>query len=275
MTRRLFLLSIAIALFAAAHAQDLPAWVTKIPKAGNGTYMYVKESAVGNSETDARNQAVALVFQTTANRLGQAVSSAAVYEAAQKGTDLQVLSQEFRIPINKVCEHTERLKDGKVRVYVLCQVAQSGNVAPEWDNFNGCEERKQYKDGIALVESMFIPGLGQMAKRHYGEGAATLVGEVLLVSAGFGTYFVAREELNIMRTPNITYEQFAQAYKTYNNMRITSYVVWGAAAAFYVYNLCRAYTLQPKYKNTLSVHPAIMPAIHNNAYGIGITYHIH
>lgn len=274
MTRRTILLFAAICLFATIQAQDLPAWVTKLPKAGNGTYMYVKESAVGNTENEARNQAIALVFQTTANRLGQAVSSSAVYEAVQQGVDLEVISQEFKIPINKVCEHKEILKDGKVRMYVLCQVAQVGNITPVWDDFRGCEERKQYKDGVALVESIFIPGLGQMSKRHYGEGAVTLVGEVLLVSAGFGTYFVAREELNIMRTPNISYEQFSQAYKTYNTMRTTGYVVWGAAAAFYIYNLCRAYTLQPKYKNSLSVHPAIVPVNHNTAYGIGIIYHI-
>lgn len=274
MKKNTLVITIFICLFATAQTQDLPAWVTKLPKAGNTTYMYVKESAVGNKENEARNQAIALVFQTTANRLGQAVSSAAVYEAVQQETDLEVISQEFKIPINKVCEHKEILKDGKVRMYVLCQVAQAGNMTPIWDDFRGCEERKQYKDGIALVESIFIPGLGQMSKRHFGEGAATLAGEVLLVSAGFGTYFVAREELNIMRTPNITYEQFSQAYKTYNNMRITSYVVWGAAAAFYIYNICRAYTLQPKYKNTLTVHPAIVPANHNSAYGVGITLHL-
>lgn len=274
MLKRIFLTVITCFSICIVHSQVLPAWVTKLPKAGNGTYMYVAESAVGNTETEARNQAIALVFQTTANRLGQPVSSTAIYDAVQKGTNLQVISQEFSIPINKVCEYKEVFKNGKVRIYVLCQVAKAGNITPVWDEFRGCNDIKQYKDGVALVESMFIPGLGQMCKRHYGEGAATLIGEVVLVSAGFGTYFVSREELSIMRTPDITYQQFSDASKLYNDMRITSYVVWGAAAALYIFNLCRAYTIQPKYKNELVIHPAILPTTHNAAYGIGITLNI-
>lgn len=274
MLKRILFFAVAFCTITMAKSQDLPAWIMKLPKAGNNTYVYMRESAVGNTELEARNQALAQVFQTASNRLGQPVSSSAIYDAVQRGTDLKVISQEFRIPINKVCEHKERLKDGKVRVYVLCQVAVAGNISPVWDEFRGCNDIRQYKDGVALVESMFIPGLGQMCKRHFGEGAITLIGEALLVSAGFGTYFVAREELSIMRSPDVTYQQFTDAYKMYNNMKTTSYVVWSTAAAFYIFNLCRAYTIQPKYKNTLSVHPAILPANHNAAYGIGLTLNL-
>lgn len=257
-----------------AKAQSLPAWTMQLPKAGNGTYMYVCEYALGDSESQARNQAMVRVFQSTAMRIGQPVSSEAIFDAAQKGKDFEVISQDYNIPINKVCEYSERLKNGMYRVFVLCQVATAGNVAPQWEVYNGCQNIKQYKNGIALVESIFIPGLGQMSKRHYGEGVLTLVGETVLVSAGFGCYFVSREMLNIMRSPDVSYSNFANAQKTYNTMRTTHYIVWSAAAALYVYNLCRAYTMQPKYKSTLVVHPAIMPTPHHTSYGIGLTFNI-
>lgn len=271
MLRRLLIVSLLCCSIVELQSQDLPAWVTKLPKAGNDTYMYVIESAVGETENDARNQANIQVLKKTIDRLGQAVSSSAVYEAIQKGVDLEVISQDFKIPINNVCEHFVILKDGKVRMYILYQVAKTGNVTPVWDEFRGCKDIKQFNNGVALAESIFIPGLGQMCKRHYTEGALTLTGEILLVSAGFGCYFVSREELNIMKTPNITYEQFSHAYKTYNTLRTTSYVIWGAAAALYIFNLCRAYTLQPKYKETLAVYPALIPNNHNTAVGVGLT----
>ena len=257
-----------------AKAQSLPAWAMQLPKAGNSTYLYVCEYALGDSEAQARNQAMVRVFQSTAMRIGQPVSSEAIFNAAQNGKDFEVISQDYNIPINKVCEYSERLKNGMYRVFVLCQVATAGNVPPQWETYNGCQNIKQYKNGVALVESIFIPGLGQMSKRHFGEGALTLVGETVLVSAGFGCYFVSREMLNTMRDPNVTYADFVQAQKTYNTLRTTHYIVWSAAAALYIYNLCRAYTMQPKYKSTLVVHPAITPTPHNVNYGIGLTWNI-
>ena len=269
--RKGFAIIIIFLLAFTVHAQK-PAWTVKLPKATNNTYMYVCEYAIASSETEARNQAIARVFQSTALRIGQPIESDKIFEAVQNGGDLAVISRQYNIPIYKVCEYVEKVQVYSYRVYVLCQVAVSGNITPLFDyNFRGCSDSKQYNNGVALAESIFIPGLGQMCKRHYTEGALTLTGEVLLVSAGFGCYFVSREELNIMKTPNITYEQFSHAYKTYNTLRTTSYVIWGAAAALYIFNLCRAYTLQPKYKETLAVYPALIPNNHNTAVGMGLT----
>lgn len=272
--RRIILILLTICAVNGMKSQTLPAWTMQLPKAGNGTYMYVCEYAIGDSESQARNQAMVRVFQSTAMRLGQPVSSDAIFDAAQTGKDFKVISQEYNIPINKVCEYSERMKNGTFRVFVLCQVAKAGNVPPQWEEFNGCQNLKQYKNGVALVESIFIPGLGQMSKRHFGEGALTLVGETVLVSAGFGCYFVSREMLDIMRKPDVTFAEFSEAQKTYNNLRTTHYIVWGAAAALYIYNLCRAYTMTPKYKSALVVHPAIAPTPHNMSYGIGLTWNL-
>lgn len=257
-----------------ACAQETPAWIKKLPKAGNSTYMYCSESAVGYSEEEALQSAFIHVLETTAWRLGQPVESEKVHEAIHNGTELEVIPRQFNIPINKVCQHPEKLPDGKVRMYVLCQVAVSGNVPPQWESFDGCNDVKEYRDGIALVKSIFIPGLGQMGKRHYGEGALTLTSELLLAGAGTACYFGARNELNKMRTGELDYNGFMNARKAYDSYRIASYVVWGTAAGLYIFNLCRAYTLTPKYKDTFAVYPAVLPTTHDYAYGIGITLNL-
>lgn len=267
--KRTLLLLFTLLIASSASAQ-LPSWTKTLPKAGNSTYIYCCEYAIGNTENEARGQAIARVLQTTAYRLGQAVESSKVFEAVQRETDVEVISRQFNVPMNKVCEYPEKLPNGTYRVYVLCQVAVAGNVPPQWEAFSGCSDIREYRNDIALVKSIFIPGLGQMGKRHYGEGALTLAGELLLAGAGTYCYFGARSEIDKMRNGNLDYNGFVMARKRYDTYRISSYVVWGTAAALYIFNLCRAYTLVPKYKDNLAVYPAIIPTPHNNAYGIGL-----
>ena len=60
-------------------AQDRPSWTMKMPKSTNETYIYVCENAVASQERDARNQAIARVFQNTAMRLGVPFDSQKVF----------------------------------------------------------------------------------------------------------------------------------------------------------------------------------------------------
>ena len=62
MVKRLVFLAFTVAISCSAIAQDLPAWTMQLPKAGNATYMYVSEYALGDSESEARNQAMVRVF---------------------------------------------------------------------------------------------------------------------------------------------------------------------------------------------------------------------
>lgn len=130
-----------VLLFAAtlSFAQKTPDWVTNKPSPTNSTYLYVIESAFGNTEIQARNQAIARVFQSTAMRLGQPINSEEINRAVQSGTSFDVISRQYNIPINKVCEYTEN-KSGSYCVYILCQVAKAGNIPVQFDEFNGCYE---------------------------------------------------------------------------------------------------------------------------------------
>jgi hypothetical protein len=263
----------ALALSVFTSAQDKPDWISKLPKEANNTYRYVKESAIASTENEARTQAIARVFQSTGNRLGQPVDAAEINLAVQQGTDYNVISRTFNIPINKVCEYTERLKDGSYRVYVLCQVAEKGNIQVQWSSYNQCSAVQESKNSVALVKSIFIPGFGQIGKHRYVEGALTMIGEIVLVGAGTGCYFLAQDQLDIMKADKKTVWEFTDARDKYENYRKASYVIWGSAAGLYVFNLIRAYTAQPKLKSSITLHPVITPTDKNaTAVGIGLSY---
>lgn len=128
-------------------AQKLPDWIINKPTPTNSTYLYVVESATGQTEMQARNRAIAEVFRSTAMRIGQPIDSEEINRALQRGTEYYVISSQYNVPINKVCEYTDN-KTSPCRVYVLCQVAKAGNIHVEFDEFNACYEgnNKVYAD---------------------------------------------------------------------------------------------------------------------------------
>ena len=246
-------------LSAGAWAQTNPQWTYKTPKEKNNTYRYVVEkSGLCYSESDARNQAIAKVLMTACQRIGVPVNAQDINRAVQRGDNFAVLSSTFNIPTIKVCEWTERLSNGTYRVYVLCQVAESANIKMNAPTYNECNVNQEFKDGNALLKSMFIPGLGQIGKRHYVEGTLTLLGEAGLVGAGTLCYLSAQNKLDVMHSENVSYTDFANARDDYNKLKDASYVIWGAAAGLYVYNLFRAFTMQPKYSDGISFSPVIL-----------------
>ncbi len=236
-------------------AQRVPSWMNELPKADNETYVYVRESGEGSTLNDALNQAMARVFQSTANRMGQPFDSQKINSALQSGTNYEVLSQQYNIPINKVDQYDTRLKDGTYRVFVLCQVARAGNVQPIWGEMKRGGESNAW---TSLLKSTVIPGLGQMGKGYYGEGIMTLLGELALVGGGVGCYYLAQDQLQKMNSSSISYADYTAARSNYNTFRTTSYIVWGTAGALYVYNLIRAATMQPKRSQTVYLEPSLI-----------------
>lgn len=142
------ILSIILALIVVSGmAQKLPDWIINKPTPTNNTYLYLVESATGQTEMQARNRAIAEVFRSTAMRIGQPIDSEEINRALQRGTEYYVISSQYNIPVNKVCEYTDN-KTSPCRVYVLCQVAKAGDTRVEFDEFNACYEgnNKVYAD---------------------------------------------------------------------------------------------------------------------------------
>lgn len=241
-------------------SQSRPAWTVKLPKSQNSTYIYVCENAIAGLEKDARNQAIARVFQSTAMRIGVPFDSQKVFEAVQQGTDIAIISRQYNIPIYKVCEYTERV-GYNYKVYVLCQVAAYGNVPPQFDyGFRGCNDVRQYNNWVALAKSAVLPGTGQMGKRHYVEGTFTLLGEVALVGGALYTYYVGQEKLDQINGGTLDYHIYTATQAEYNKMSTANTLFWGAAAVLYAYNLYRAFTATPRYSKSLAFAPSAILA---------------
>lgn len=275
MKKRLLVFMFALCCLTVAMAQndDRPGWTHNTPKAGNNTYVYVVERGGGTTVNEAINNALLKVLRTTMMRIGAVVSWEEVNSSLQKGADWGTVAMKYNIPVNKVCEYVEQKTERGYRVAVLCQVAKSGAVYPEFDEFTACTDTKSYSDGAALLKSVFIPGLGQMGKNHTTEGVITLLGEVVLVGGAVGTYYMAQQELTTMRDRDVSFEDYQTAKSNYETYRHANIACLSAAGILYVYNLIRAYTMTPKYKTrSLSFTPSIMPTDYGLASGINLTF---
>ncbi len=157
------ILTFVFAFFAlSSNAQKLPDWITNKPTPTNNTYLYVVESATGQTELQARNRAIAEVFRSTAMRIGQPIDSEEINRALQRGTEYYVISSQYNVPINKVCEYTDN-KVSPCRVYVLCQVAKAGNIRVEFDDFSACYEgaNKYFADEALYADGFTVSQNGK------------------------------------------------------------------------------------------------------------------
>lgn len=268
----IILLTLCCMGIAVAQTGDRPGWTMQTPKAGNSTYMYVVERATGTTFQDATNNAILKVFRTTMMRIGSVVSWDEVNGAIQKGTDWGTVAMQYNIPINKVCDYSEKTKGDGYMVWILCQVAKSGAVYPDFEEFSSCRDTKTYNNGMAALKSAIIPGLGQMGKRRYGAGIFTLLGEVTLVGVAIGTYVSGQGYLSDMskETNPVLMNQQMDAY----NNSITANIVFTAVAgALYVFNIVRAATMTPRYKkDQVAFAPTVMPVNQTYATGISLTF---
>lgn len=115
-----------------------PAWVRQTPKPANDTYRYIVESATGTSEDKALNKAMGRVLQNIGMSLGLTYSSTQVENAVNTGT-IESMVSSYQIPVRRVCTYRVANKNGGgVRVYILCQVQNRGNVSAQWTEFSNC-----------------------------------------------------------------------------------------------------------------------------------------
>ena len=271
MKRTLFIIILLLANVAAWGAKRLPPWMNELPKPGNSTYIYVREAGEGPTLSEAHNQAMLRVMQSTANRLGRPFDINEVDKALAGGNDYQTLSRQYNIPINKVDQYDQQLADGTFRVWVLCQVAVSGNIQPVWEELR---REGEINNWTSLAKSAVVPGLGQMGKGYSTEGALTLGGELLLVGTGIGCYFMAQQKLDVMHDASTSYADWNAARSSYNTLQTVSYIAWGSAAVLYVFNLYRAFAMQPRRTNGLALAPTLMPSYSGPTPGISLTLNL-
>lgn len=277
-----------------------PDWVFEAPRPSNGTYLYVVEHGEGKTKREALNQAIGRVFQSTANRIGQYVSTDEINRAIQAGTDYEVIARNMNVPVNKVCEFpVQDTLTNSWTMYILCQVAKAGNIPVEFEATDECTKHTRFEaalkkwkeqekakekekedalkkeNGIALATSIFIPGVGQMYKGNYIEGSLTLVGEGVLIGGGVTMLVLSRQQKKIMNDASgtLSYNDYSTAKKNHKAFLYTSYGFFGAAAVLYGVNLWRAWACPNKRNNQqYSFYPTLIPEQNNNlALGLGMT----
>ena len=285
-------------LFAQAKRRPLPDWIFEKPQRSNITFYYHVEKGWGETETEARNAAYTQAFMQVALKLGIPLNTEDISEAIASGTNIKMLSQRFTIPMNVAC-FTSRPNEemGGWNYWLLCQIPEVGYAdRARFDDFNECfkfdkyqefidrreaEKARQRQDSLrivrdnnakALAVSVFLPGVGQMIKRHYLEGTLTLVGEIALLGAGVGTHFAAKKQAKTMNSYGIDYDTYKSAQKAKPIYEGVSYACFGLAAVLYGINLWRAYTIEPK-QSKYAFYPTLILTNDNN-YALGLCANI-
>lgn len=286
-----------------------PDWVFQAPRPGNGTYLYVVEHGEGRTKREAINQALGRVFQSTANRIGQAISTEEINKAVQAGTDFEVIARNMKVPINKVCEFpVQDTLTNSWTMYVLCQVAKAGNITPEFEATDECTKHERFDTALkrwkeeqekieadriaqeqaalkahkkeqasdntkAFFASMFIPGMGQMMK-------GSKYGEKKYVGEGVG---ILLSELVLLGagTGSYLYAQkqndllkgWGVDYETYNNAqkmkKIFTYTSYGCFGAAVVIWGVNLYRACAIKKKDYAFYPTVIPTT-NYDYALGV-----
>ena len=127
----------------------------------------------------------------------------------------------------------------------------------------------QFTDAGAFTTSIFVPGLGQMIKGRYGAGATFLLTEAALISGTCWCYMDNREQLEILKDPNITAEDFTNANNRYRATRIAFYTGLSTTLCVHIINIITAYTMRSESRWALA--PAVYN-ISNDNLAMGVSF---
>lgn len=134
-----FTIYCAVAFCAAAQYQ--PAWINQLPKPENDTYYFRVTHAEEETYEKAYVKAFAMAILESSWKMGLPVDSKNDFATIEEGVEsnLSIRSHTSNIPINKVCEYKQKNpSSGKVVLYVLWQVASSGNSKADFVPFEKC-----------------------------------------------------------------------------------------------------------------------------------------
>ena len=215
-------------------AQERPSWIDVLPKPTNTTYYYVHAKGSGRTDTEANKAAMNDLNRQILDYLGPAMET----KVEDNGeTIYQIINgEQYRIQRKQVCDWSETASDSRTIQHYLFQVAARGNQEPIFDNYN-CYPITL--DGIAVLKSALLPGLGQFHKGQNAKGVGFLAGEVVSVTGIVVAQSMRHTYINKMNSTNNAnlkkaYADRANVCTTVRNISI------GAAAAVYVWNVLDA-----------------------------------
>lgn len=143
MRRFLFTLFLLVTGGLFANAQENPPyWVNQLPKPENGTYYFRVTHAEELTYEKAYVQAFSMAILESSWKMGLPVDAKNDLATIVKGVEnnISIRSHQSHIAINKVCEwQTKNITSNKIVLYVLWQVASSGNIEADFGYFEKCK----------------------------------------------------------------------------------------------------------------------------------------
>lgn len=147
-----------------AQSVTRPSWIYNKPETINDTYYYQVGIGVGETELEAKNFAIADIYQKIATTIGQPINSDEINKFLQNAkVNYDVIPAQYNIPMYETCTpYVERTEDGSYRVYVLYQIAKSGNSDVSFDyGFSDCYRKIKIKN-TGNADKLYVDGLNVM-----------------------------------------------------------------------------------------------------------------
>lgn len=143
MRRFLFTLFLLVTGGLFTNAQENPPyWVNQLPKPENGTYYFRVTHAEELTYEKAYVQAFSMAILESSWKMGLPVDAKNDLATIVQGVEnnISIRSHQSHIAINKVCEwQTKNITSNKIVLYVLWQVASSGNIEADFGYFEKCK----------------------------------------------------------------------------------------------------------------------------------------
>lgn len=137
----LFLLLLSTCSLYLDAQESKPYWVNTLPKPENETYYFRVTHAEELTYEKAYVRAFSMAILESSWKMGLPVDAKNDLAAVEQGVqdNLSIRSHQSNIAINKVCEwQIKSVTSNKITLYVLWQVAASGNIQPQFEEFNKC-----------------------------------------------------------------------------------------------------------------------------------------
>jgi len=142
--KRLMLIMALVMGWALVSNAQAPSWVKRLPTPKSGNFYYRMTVAEARNYKEAYADAFGMAIYESYSKLkGIAVNVNSDQQDIKEGVLGGISTADvgqMRLPINKVCEYSERLiTSNKIRLYVLWQVANNALEDPQFETFNKCD----------------------------------------------------------------------------------------------------------------------------------------
>ncbi len=242
MNKVFFLFCLSLFINLKIFPQGRPTWILNppFPSSGDNTFYYKVATGEDIDINRARISAIATALYEGALKIGLFVSMDQIKDVIQK-KGIPGASVDIKLPINIICDYSESLitKRG-YKVWVLCQVAERGNITPKFENFDDCYPTKLKVGFNALLRSIAVPGWGQLYKGETFKGISFMTLSLGGLTGGFifkQLSIDAANKANSSLNHQTTRDFYNQQMKDYDTYSKISFIT---AAVFYVWNLIDA-----------------------------------